>query len=81
MSLWVGRLDLVMSVLETFGNIAYGLKNRFDRLYLANVVYFAVTTTQFALKFKVFMTETYRCWFEIFNKVLEINIMIILSKL
>jgi hypothetical protein len=58
MSSWVGRLDLAMSILETFGNIAYGLKNRFDRLYLANVVYFAVTTTQFALKFKVFMIET-----------------------
>jgi hypothetical protein len=53
-----GRLDLAMSILETFGNIAYGLKNRFDRLYLANVVYFAVTTTQFALKFKVFVIET-----------------------
>jgi hypothetical protein len=78
-----GRLDLAMSVLETFGNIAYGLKNRFDRLYLANVVYFAVTTTQFALKFNVFVIETQRCRFEIFNEVLEINmyIMIILSKL
>jgi hypothetical protein len=53
MSSSVGRLDLAMSIMiETFGNIAYGLKNRFDRPYLANVVYFAVTTTQFSLKFK-----------------------------
>jgi hypothetical protein len=60
MSLSVGRLDLAMSssILETLGNIAYGLKNRFDRPYLANVVYFAVTTTQCALKFKVFVIET-----------------------
>ena len=43
MSSSVGRLDLAMSILETFGNIANGLKNRFDRPYLANVVYFAVT--------------------------------------
>ena len=31
MSSSVGRLDLAMSILDTFGNIAYGLKNRFDR--------------------------------------------------
>jgi hypothetical protein len=58
MSSWVGRLDLAISILETFGKIAYGLKNRFDRPNLANVVYYAVTTTQFALKFKVFVIET-----------------------
>jgi hypothetical protein len=58
MSSSVGRLDLAMSILETFGNIANGLKNRFERPYLANVVYFAVTTTQFALKFDVLMIET-----------------------
>ena len=58
MSSSVGRLDLAMSILETFGNIANGLKNRFDRPYLANVVYFADTTTRFALKFKVFVIET-----------------------
>jgi hypothetical protein len=31
---YLHRLDLAMSILETFGNIAYGLKNRFDRTYL-----------------------------------------------
>ena len=57
MSLFIGHLDLAMSILETLnntiGNIIYGLKNSFGWPYLAEVVYFAVTTTQSALKFKV----------------------------
>ena len=50
MSLFIGHLDLAMSILETLnntiGNIIYGLKNSFGWPYLAEVVYFAVTTTQ-----------------------------------
>jgi hypothetical protein len=40
-----------MFILETLGSIAYGLKNRFDQQYLANIVYVAVMTTQLTLKF------------------------------
>ena len=39
------RFGDVYTILETLDNIAYGLKNHFDRPYFVNVVYFAVTTT------------------------------------
>jgi hypothetical protein len=85
MSSWIGRLDLAMSMLETFGNIAYGLTNRFDRPYLGFSKRRVFRGHDHTIRFEIWSVCTWLKLSDVdlkyLTKLLEINIMIIWSKL